>query len=261
MNVYKVGADLAWGILLHLPSEDDRAAWRWDEALGTPSVNSWQPPRLENPRGKAKVLPTDCISACMVTAHDMLLSAHAREALASLLLPLGEFLPVQMEGLAVALEALDYCWLNCTTMADIADQDRIEGERSEYRLEPPDCWNSITRWSFHPERVATAPAVFTVPQDQWTLMCTDVLAAGGGGVRSVGLPVRPAVVAGEWGRDDRQLAQPVLWRARKAEKHCRQRTPQGDAGATERPRGEARAEAGVNSVPGMCSSRPQTSSA
>ncbi len=175
MNVYKVGADLAWGILLHLPSNDDRAAWRWDEALGKPSANNWQPSRLENPRGKAKVLPTDCVSACMVTAHDMLLSAHAREALAPLLLPFGEFLPVQLEGLAVALEALDYCWFNCTTMADIADQDRIEGERSKYRLEPPNCWNSITRWSFHLERVATAPVVFTVPQDQWTLMCTDML--------------------------------------------------------------------------------------
>ncbi len=101
--------------------------------------------------------------------HGMLLGARAREALVPLLLPCGEYLPVK-------LEALDYCWFNCTTMIDIADQDGIEGELWEGDTrEAPDRWKSITRWSFHPERVATAPAVFTVPQKRRILMCTDVL--------------------------------------------------------------------------------------
>ena len=60
-------------------------------------------------------------------------------------------------------------------MIDIPGQDGIEGElREGDAREAPDCWKSITRWSVHPERVATAPAVFTVPQ-QGTPMCTDVL--------------------------------------------------------------------------------------
>ena len=88
--------------------------------------------------------------------------------MAPLLLPCGEYLPVQLDG-------LDYCWFNCTTMADIADQDLIEGKRATESYMPPGSWDCITRWSFHPERVAIAPAVFTVPQKRRPLMCTDVL--------------------------------------------------------------------------------------
>ena len=169
MNVYNVGADLAYGAFNSAASDNDPAGWeRRCAAVGKPSAAGWQPPPLENARGKAKVLPLDCVGALMNFHHGMLFGACAREALAPLLLPCGEYLPVQLDG-------LDYCWFNCTTMIDIADQDGIEGELWEGDTrEAPDCWKSITRWSFHPERVATAPAVFTVPQRE-TLMCTDVL--------------------------------------------------------------------------------------
>ena len=141
---------------------------RWLEAAGTPRAADWQPPQLESPRDGPKVLPLDCIGAAAFAGHGALLSARARELLAPLLLPCGEYLPVQLDG-------LDYCWFNCTTMVDIADQDLIEGKRATESYMSPGSWDCITRWSFHPERVATAPAVFTVPQKRRPLMCTDVL--------------------------------------------------------------------------------------
>ena len=169
MNVYEVGADLASGVLTRLRGDGDLAEWeRRYEVAGRPGATDWDPPRLESPRGKARVLPVDCVSAAMVSGSDMLLSARAREALAPLLLPCGEYLPVQLDG-------LDYRWFNCTALVDVADQDRIEGRRSEHRQVPPDCWRRITRWAFHPERLVNAPAIFTVPQLQRILMCTDVL--------------------------------------------------------------------------------------
>ncbi len=164
MNIYEIGADRAYGVFTHVGSDDTQYfEWRRQyEATG------WHPPRLESPGGYAKVLPLDCVASALGAGQDMLLNARAREALAQLLLPCGEYLPVQLDG-------LDYCCFNCTTVVDVADQDRIEGERSKYLIEPPNCWKSITRWSFHPERVAIAPAAFTVPQKRRVLMCTDVL--------------------------------------------------------------------------------------
>ena len=154
-------------------------------------------------RGKAKALPLDCVAAAMLSGKDMLLNARAREALTPLLLACGEYLPVRLDG-------LDYQWFNCTAMVDIADQDRIEGGRSKYLLEPPECWHSISRWAFHPDRVATAPAIFTVPQWSFYLMCTNVL--------------RRAVEAHD-----------LL-----ADEHRRQGRAPGHAGTTGRPRGRAR---------------------
>ena len=169
MNVHKTGADLAYGQLVYASDNiDDAQAMRWLEAAGTPRAADWQPPPLESPRGGPKVLPLDCVGAAAFAGHGALLSARARELLAPLLLPCGEYLPVQLDG-------LDYCWFNCTTMVDIADQDRIEGKHATESSMPPGSWDRITRWSFHLERVVTAPAVFTVPQKRRTLMCTDVL--------------------------------------------------------------------------------------
>ncbi len=170
MNVYKLGADLAYGQLVYATDNIDHAqAMRWLEAAGTPRAADWQPPPLESPRGGPKVLPLDCIGAAAFAGHGALLSARARELLAPLLLPCGEYLPVQLDG-------LDYCWFNCTTVADIARSGWHRGRalRSmtvSFRI----VGKTSTRWSFHPERVATAPAVFTVPQQRRTLMCTDVL--------------------------------------------------------------------------------------
>lgn len=169
MNVYKVGPDLAYGQLVYASDNiDDAQAMRWLEAAGTSRAADWQPPSLESPRGGPKVLPLDCIGAAAFAGHGALLSTRARKLLAPLLLPCGEYLPVQLDG-------LDYCWFNCTTMADVADQDLIEGKRATESYMPPGSWDCITRWSFHPERVAIAPAVFTVPQKRRPLMCTDVL--------------------------------------------------------------------------------------
>ncbi len=169
MNVYKLGADLAYGVLVYADDENEYdQRQRWSDAVGRPSAAGWQPPPLESPRGKAKLLPLDCVGAIAFSSNSTLLSVRAREVLAALLLPCGEYLPVQLDG-------LDYCWFNCTTVADIADQDGIEGALWEEDGGLSTRWKEIDRWSFHPERVATAPAVFTVPQYQWTLMCTDVL--------------------------------------------------------------------------------------
>ena len=169
MNVYKMGAEFAYGRFVYARDKTDYAQReRWAGAVGKPSAADWQPPPLESSRGGAKVLPLDCVSAATFRSDSMLLNVRARELLAPLLLPCGEYLPVQLDG-------LDYCWFNCTTMIDIADQDGIEGElREGDAREAPDCWKSITRWSLHPERVATAPAVFIVPQ-RGTPMCMDVL--------------------------------------------------------------------------------------
>ncbi len=168
MNVYKVGPDLAFGQLVYTSDSIDHAqAMCWLEAAGTPRAADWQPPPLESPRGGPKVLPLDCVGAAAFAGHSALLGARARELLAPLLLPCGEYLPVRLDG-------LDYCWFNCTTVADIANQDGIEGELWEHDNELPSRWKEIDRWSFHPECVATAPTVFTVPQ-RGTLMCTDVL--------------------------------------------------------------------------------------
>ncbi len=170
MNLYKVGADLAYGAFNSVsgnrnPAETERRS----AAMGKRSAADWRPPLVENARGKAKVLPLDCVGALLDFGHGFLLGARAREVLAPMLLPCGEHLPVQIDG-------SDYCWFNCTTVADIADQDGIQGEFWEDKTrETLTCWKSITRWSFHPGRVATAPAVFTVPQDSGTMMCTDLL--------------------------------------------------------------------------------------
>ncbi len=122
MNVYKVGADLACSQFVYATDNIDHAqARRWLEAAGTARAADWQPPPLESPRGGPKVLPLDCVGAVAFAGRSALLSARARELLAPLLLPCGEYLPVQLDG-------LDYCWFNCTTVADIANQDGIEGE-------------------------------------------------------------------------------------------------------------------------------------
>ena len=169
MNVYRVRADLAYGMVAHAGDEDDHdEISRCMEAAGKPSAAGWRPPHLEDPPGDARTLPVDCIAAAAFGSQAMLLSQRARAVLAPLLLPCGEYLPVRIDG-------SDYCWFNCTTLVDAADQDRIEGERSKHRHEPPDCWNTITRWAFHPDRLADTPAIFTVPQWSFHPMCTDVL--------------------------------------------------------------------------------------
>ena len=193
MNVYEVGPDLAGGVLTRLRDDDDQATWeRRYEAIGKPSAAGWCPPRLESPRGKVKVLSVDCVAAAMVSGADMLLNGRAREALAPLLLPCGEYLPVELDG-------LDHQWFNCTTLIDVADQERVEGRRSKYRPEPSDCWDRITRWAFHLERLVDVPLVFTVPQLQRILMCMDVLreAVEAGGVE---IDDSPGQFFGEAGR-------------------------------------------------------------
>lgn len=85
MNVYKVGADLAYGQLVYTRDNvDDAQATRWREAAGTPRIAEWQPPPLESPRGGAKVLPLDCVGVAAFAGHSALLSARAREVLAPL---------------------------------------------------------------------------------------------------------------------------------------------------------------------------------
>ena len=163
MNVYEVGADLAYGVFTYADGDAQYSEWkRLCETVG------WHPPHLESPRGRAKVLPTDCIASGLSSRLDMLLNRRARETLAPLLLPYGEYLPVQIDG-------LDYCCFSCTTVVDVADQDRIEGRLATESYVPPGWWDHITRWSFHPKRLADAPAVFTVPQRRRIRMCTDVL--------------------------------------------------------------------------------------
>ena len=169
MNVYRVEADLACGTLVYAAGENDYAdRERCREAMGKPSAAGWHPPSLRNPPGKIKILPVDCVPAAAFGGQAMLLNQRAREALAPLLLSCGEYLPVRIDG-------LDYRWFNCTALVDVADQDRIEGRRSTESYMPPGWWDRITRWAFHPERLAEAPAVFTVPQRRRILMCTDVL--------------------------------------------------------------------------------------
>ena len=169
MNVYEVRADLAYGVFTQVREDDDQTEWeRRHEAGGKPNLDGWHPPRLESPRGRARVLPLDCIASALSPGLDMLLNARARKSLAPLLLACGEYLPV-------LLQDLDYCCFNCTVLIDVADQERIEGRRSKYRDVPPDCWDHITRWSFHAERLPDVPAIFTVPQRSFQLMCTDAL--------------------------------------------------------------------------------------
>ena len=168
MNVYKVTADLAYGQLTFACSErkyssEEKQISEWDKEFSRwrrlCETTGWVPPRLEGSAGggRARTLPLDCISAALGSGRDMLLNAHARATLAPLLLPCGDYLPVQVAG-------LDYQIFNCTAEADVADDDRIEGKHCEIDGETSDRWNEIDRWSFHPQRVAAAPAVFTVPQ-------------------------------------------------------------------------------------------------
>ncbi len=110
MNVYKVRADLAHGTLTYARTarqysneEKQLAEWgrQYSEWARLCETTGWVPPRLESPRGgnRAKTLPLDCIAAALGSGRDMLLDEHAREALAPLLLPLGEYLPVEVDGL------------------------------------------------------------------------------------------------------------------------------------------------------------------
>ncbi len=166
--------------------------------------------------------------------------------LAPLLLPCGEDLPVQLDG-------LDYCWFNCTAMVDIADQDRLEGKHATESSMPPGSWDRITRWSFHLERVVTAPAVFTVPQKRRTLMCTDVL--------------RQAVEAHDllgfrfdllWSPENGGVEiHSVLRRVRPADEHRGEGAAQGDAGATEGPPGKHATEAVMSLIQCPRPPRPQ----
>ncbi|MCQ8278700.1 hypothetical protein NFI95_09570 [Acetobacteraceae bacterium KSS8] len=174
MNVYRVDADLAYGTLVfaHSPKtqsgeEAQLRIWNkefsdWDHHCET--VGWLAPPIGYGTRNQARALPLDAVRLALGPEHNLLLSARARALLSPLLLPNGRFLPVRWEG-------HDYAIFECTALADVADPGGIEGERSEYR---PGCWTRVDRWSFHPDRLATAPAIFTVPQDPFIRMCTDV---------------------------------------------------------------------------------------
>ena len=77
--------------------------------------------------------------------------------------------------LTVQVAGLDYQIFNRMTVADVADHDRVQGELWKNDGETSNRWKEVDRWSFHSERVATAPFLFTVLRYRWTLMCTDVL--------------------------------------------------------------------------------------
>ncbi len=167
MNIYSVVPDAAYGVLVQVGNLEDRE--RWNKARGRINAEAWQVPTVEVPSEKEEIVPVDCLCSATPPGRGFLLNKRAREALAPLLLPCGEYLPVRFGH-------FDYQWFNCTTMIDAADQERIEGKHDASPYLPPGTWAKISRWAFHSDRLADAPVIFGVPQERATLLlCTDVL--------------------------------------------------------------------------------------
>ncbi len=136
----------------------DGVPWPWRG--GVPVGLPWQEPSLTtSDRDEAgEFLPVDCLP--MNTGSDgPILSDYARMVLEDLLLPAGEFWPVQVLG-------HQYWWFNCLASLDAldlartdADWDEVEGEWGSFR------WISVPRTlEFQADVVASAPAIFRVPE-------------------------------------------------------------------------------------------------
>ena len=167
MNIYNVVPDAAYGVLVLVDNAGDSE--RWNKARGRINAEAWQVPTVEVPSEKEEIVPVDCLCSATPPGRGFLLNKRAREALAPLLLPCGEYLPVRFGH-------FDYQWFNCTTMIDAADQERIEGKQYDSPPALPGRWLKITRWAFHADRLAGAPVIFGVPQRRaGMLLCTDVL--------------------------------------------------------------------------------------
>jgi len=164
MNIYRVDADCAYGVL---PIVEEPGLVRfWRETAGKPSSANWRIPtmlvELDN-----DFVPVDCVCSATPPGRGLLLNRRARDALGELLSPYGEFLPVR-------LGSFDYRWFNCTVQVDAVDQERTEGVRAEPPARPG-FWMRITRWAFKPEALAQPPVIFGLPRDRPTLLCGDVL--------------------------------------------------------------------------------------
>jgi hypothetical protein len=165
MNVYRITADCAYGLL---PIVEESLVRLWGEAAGKPSAANWRiPTMLVEP--DRDFVPVDCVCSAITPGRGLLLNRRAREAIGELLASCGEFLPVR-------LGSFDYQWFNCTVQIDAVDHEKIEGVQAAPPA-PPGHWRRITRWAFKPEALVQPPAIFGLPRDRPTLLCTDVLKA------------------------------------------------------------------------------------
>ena len=146
-----------------IPKDADSAAIR--DRRGNRSTDPWIPPTGEPPE-EIDFVPTDCIYS--YSPLTLLLNRKARDALGHLLLPCGEFLPVN-------LGSYDYCWFNCLTEHDAADWDHCEGERRENPRPHHPPFHAVRRYEFFPERLVDAPPIFWLDHGDLLLVCTDAV--------------------------------------------------------------------------------------
>ena len=154
MNLHLLQGDLDF----HWLRPAGGGLWPWRG--GVPATLPWKEPRLtvSDDDCATSFLPVDCLA--MNTGSDgPVLSSYARDVLEEALISAGEVWPVRVLKHR-------YWWFNCLACVDAldaertdADWDEVEGEQGPFR------WISAPRrLEFRTDAVASAPAVFRVPE-------------------------------------------------------------------------------------------------
>lgn len=165
MRVFVVRSDTAFTLLR--PSREELWTWRG----GAPITDDWKCPDLIVAEGGAgEFIAADCLELNSGT-DGLILSDFALDRLDALLRPAGEFWPVKVVGRR-------YWWFNCLACVEALDRERTDADWSQVGGE----WGSF-RWitttrrlAFDRDRVASAPALFRVPEyPQGVLFGTEAL--------------------------------------------------------------------------------------
>ncbi len=197
MNVFMITGDIDFGYI-HAGYRDS-VHDRFRAANHLPSSEGWVAPLLEPQlfRKKLYTIWVDCLASSLPNGNDMLLNVRARAALGSWLEQSGELLPVRFDG-------QDYCWFNCLVNLDgLVNNSETQGERYSYGDYKG--WQHVTRWFFIEEMLASAPAIFRVPEGNSRLFCTDVLADAIRSSDLIGFDIKKV-----WTSNPEDTAEPVV---------------------------------------------------
>lgn len=165
MRLFVVRSDLAFTLLRPV----SEASWRWRG--GAPVSDHWENVELTVAEGtESGFIGVDCLE--LISGNDgPILSEFARDRLDTLLSPSGEFLPVSVMGRR-------YWWFNCVATVEALDRKEtdcdwsvVDGDWGSFS------WITTTRrLAFQPSRIASAPAMFRVPEyPQGVLFATEAL--------------------------------------------------------------------------------------
>lgn len=155
---------LVWGDieLMQVAIADKAQSLAFWDVRGPRAEPAWTPPEIDvlfEPREpEPKWVPTDCPN---FSSLHLMLSRRAIDALAPLIGPHGEFLPV-------SASLGDYAIFNTFTELDAFDDARTEGRRHpDGRL-----WE-ILRYALRPEAMVDAPPIFRLSGERAPFFVTD----------------------------------------------------------------------------------------